>query len=93
MNSKKVMGLSLATTAAVLFATLPVPVAFADTTPIACYGANACKGQSDCKSIKNACSGENACKGQGLAYLPPEDCATEGGDENPPSAGGALSTS
>ena len=86
MNSKKLMGYTLATTAAVLFAAMPAPSAFADTGEVACYGANSCKGQSQCKSIKNACSGENACKGQGLSMMSPEDCSTAGGDENPPAS-------
>ena len=29
-------------------------------------GANACKGQSACKSASNACKGQNACKGKGF---------------------------
>jgi hypothetical protein len=85
MGNKKLMGVTLATTAAVLFVTLPAPSAFADTTPVPCYGANACKGQSQCQSIHNACSGENGCKGQGLSMLSPEDCSTAGGDDEPPS--------
>jgi hypothetical protein len=83
MSNKKLMEFTLATTAAILFATVPAPSAFADTTPIPCYGANACKGQSQCKSIKNACNGENSCKGQGLSMLSPQDCETAGGDDEP----------
>lgn len=33
---------------------------------VACAGANACKGQSACKSAANACKGQNACKGKGF---------------------------
>ena len=29
-------------------------------------GANACKGQSACKTRTSACKGQNACKGQGF---------------------------
>ncbi len=86
MPGKKLIGFSLAATAAVLFAGLPVEAALANTTAVPCYGANACKGQSECKSIKNGCSGGNSCKGQGLLMLSPEDCESEGGDPNPPSA-------
>jgi hypothetical protein len=86
MRNKKLVGFTLATTAAVLFATMPAPSAFADTTAIPCYGANACKGQSDCRSIKNACSGENSCKGRGLTMMQPEECSTSGGDQNPPAS-------
>ena len=31
-----------------------------------CMGANACKGQSACKSAQHACKGMNSCKGQGF---------------------------
>ena len=33
---------------------------------VVCPGANACKGQSACKSAANACRGQNACKGKGF---------------------------
>ena len=33
---------------------------------VKCSGANACKGQSACKSAANACKGQNACKGKGF---------------------------
>jgi hypothetical protein len=39
-----------------------------------CEGANACKGQSACKTAKNACAGQNACKGQGFVELTQTEC-------------------
>ena len=33
---------------------------------VVCAGANACKGQSSCKSAANAYKGQNACKGKGF---------------------------
>jgi hypothetical protein len=33
---------------------------------VVCAGANACKGQSACKSATNACKGQNSCKGKGF---------------------------
>lgn len=39
-----------------------------------CVGANACKGQSACKTAKNACAGKNACKGQGFTSTTKEEC-------------------
>jgi hypothetical protein len=42
-------------------------------------GANACKGQSGCKTAKNECKGLNACKGQGYLELTEEECAKQGG--------------
>ena len=38
----------------------------AATAQVVCAGANACKGQSACKSANNACKGQNACKGKGF---------------------------
>ena len=33
---------------------------------VVCAGANACKGQSACKTGASSCKGQNACKGQGF---------------------------
>jgi hypothetical protein len=40
--------------------------ATAASAGVVCAGANACKGQSACKSAANACKGQNACKGKGF---------------------------
>lgn len=42
---------------------------------IACVGANACKGLSDCKTANSACAGQNECKGQGMVMLSAVECA------------------
>ena len=39
-----------------------------------CMGANACKGQSACKTATTACKGQNACKGQGFTESSAADC-------------------
>ena len=52
-----------ATAAAVFAVGAFAPAAFAD---VPCAGANACKGQSACKTAKSSCKGQNACKGQGF---------------------------
>jgi len=39
-----------------------------------CMGANACKGQSACKTATNACKGQNGCKGKGFTESTKEDC-------------------
>ena len=54
---------AFATAAAVFAVGAFTPAAFAD---VPCAGANACKGQSACKSAKSSCKGQNACKGQGF---------------------------
>jgi hypothetical protein len=41
---------------------------------VKCYGANACKGQAECKSSMNSCKGQNACKGQGFMNLTEKAC-------------------
>jgi hypothetical protein len=45
-----------------------------------CEGANACKGQSECKGDRNACSGKNDCKGKGWIAMSAEDCKAKGGE-------------
>jgi hypothetical protein len=39
-----------------------------------CMGANACKGQSACKTATNACKGQNACKGKGYLEMTKAEC-------------------
>ena len=39
-----------------------------------CMGANACKGQSACKTATSECSGQNACKGKGFTEMTKEEC-------------------
>jgi hypothetical protein len=41
---------------------------------VKCYGANACKGQAECKTAMNSCKGHNACKAQGFVMLTEEAC-------------------
>jgi len=53
------------------------PAAQAGT--IACYGINACKGQSACTTAFNACTGQNECKGKGFLNVTPRECALQGG--------------
>jgi hypothetical protein len=54
----------LAVTAATVFAVSTF--AIAAQAQVQCAGANACKGQSACKTGKSSCKGQNACKGQGF---------------------------
>lgn len=44
-----------------------------------CYGVNACKGQSDCKTTAHECKGMNSCKGQGFKQLAAGTCLTRNG--------------
>jgi len=49
-------------------------VADAGSVKVKCYGANACKGQAECKTANNACKGQNGCKAQGFVMLPEQAC-------------------
>jgi hypothetical protein len=44
---------------------------------VKCYGANACKGQAECKTSMNACKGHNACKGKGFVTTDSEKACVE----------------
>ncbi|MCX8048191.1 MAG: hypothetical protein N3A55_00835 [Methylohalobius sp.] len=52
---------------------------------VACFGINACKGQSDCATPRNACKGMNSCKGQGFKYVTLKECEAQGGKVGQPS--------
>ena len=49
-----------------------------------CYGVNACKGQSDCKSGNHDCKGMNDCKGQGFKAESATQCKADGGSLTAP---------
>jgi uncharacterized membrane protein len=60
--------------------------AFAKSTAAAvhCYGVNACKGQSDCKSGNHDCKGMNDCKDQGFKAETAKQCKADGGSLTAP---------
>jgi hypothetical protein len=81
MKLNPTSGTAIALAAAVLIlsgATLPT-AAGAEDAKGHCIGANACKGQSACKTASNECKGMNACKGQGFLELSEEECGKTGG--------------
>ena len=70
-------GAAIAATAATLLITgaaLGAPSQFVEDAKGHCMGANACKGQSACKTASNACKGQNACKGKGFLEMTKEEC-------------------
>ena len=78
-HGKKIVGMALATAAAALFIA-GAGVGNADTgspsvVKAKCFGGNACKGQSACKSANNACKGQNSCKGKGFLEMTAKQCA------------------
>ncbi|HTT01698.1 MAG TPA: hypothetical protein VMG11_06360 [Steroidobacteraceae bacterium] len=72
--TKRVGGAAIATAAALLFSTVAANTAGAAEATIKCMGANACKGQSACKSFQHQCKGMNSCKGQGFVEMSKADC-------------------
>ena len=75
-------GATLAAAAATLFlagaavSTVSTP---ADAAQGKCMAANACKGQSACKTAGSACKGMTACKGNGFAMMSEAQCKAKGG--------------
>jgi hypothetical protein len=78
MEGRKLVGMAVAASAAALFVTGCASMGGAShggtEAKVACNGANACEGQSECKTADNSCKGQNACKGQGFVSLTPDDC-------------------
>ena len=73
--NRKMVSAALATTAAALFATSAfISTASAEDVKIKCYGANACKGHSECKTSMNGCKGKKACKGKGFESMTEAAC-------------------
>lgn len=73
--NRRLVGAAIATAAAALFATGVVSTATAEeAVKVKCYGANACKGNSECKTSMNSCKGKNACKGKGFEAMTEKAC-------------------
>lgn len=74
-SKKKILGLTVATAAAIAFATAPMTstVAYA-AKKVPCYGVNACKGKSQCKTAISDCKGKNTCKGHGYLMKTAKQC-------------------
>jgi len=80
-QTSKLTGVALAAAAATLFVAGcssmgggDTKTADASTVKIKCYGANACKGQAECKTAMNSCKGQNSCKGHGFVSLTEQAC-------------------
>lgn len=80
--NKSLAGMAVATAAAALFmagcsstgGTSTAHFENPGTVKVKCYGANACKGQAECKTTMNACKGQNECKGHGFVNLEERAC-------------------
>jgi uncharacterized membrane protein len=75
-KNRVLLGIAVATAAAGLFLAGAPGIAADDSgaVKVKCYGANACKGQAECKSSMNSCKGQNACKGKGFVNLTEKAC-------------------
>lgn len=80
MTAVKKSGIVLAAAAAALFVAGNVATVSTAEAGVKCVGANACKGQSACKTANSSCKGQNACKGQGFIQAENKSsCEAKGG--------------
>ena len=82
MKKTTIAGAMLATAVALAFTGSAVNAADTSTQPaqLKCLGANACKGQSACKTATNDCQGKNSCKGKGyVVTTDAKTCEARGG--------------
>ena len=82
MTKTTIAGAMLATAVALAFTGSAVNAADTSTQPaqLKCLGANACKGQSACKTATNDCQGKNSCKGKGyVVTTDAKTCEAKGG--------------
>jgi len=76
----RLTGIALAAAAATLFAAAPLAADKAGADAVGkCFGINACKGKSSCKSAGHTCKSQNACKGQGFVMVSKDACEQIGG--------------
>jgi hypothetical protein len=73
LASQSGMSIAIAAATLILSGAALAPVSHAEEAKGYCVGANACKGQSACKSAANACKGQNACKGKGFLSMTKAD--------------------
>ena len=77
MDVKTNSSFALAAAAAAMFALAPISASAADE--VRCVGANACKGQSACKTATSECKGLNTCSGKGFVMAADEAACMEAG--------------
>jgi hypothetical protein len=85
MKKTRIAGVMLATAVALAFTGSIVnaedaPGAPTQAAQLKCLGANACKGQSACKTATSDCQGKNSCKGKGYVITTDaKSCEAKGG--------------
>ena len=75
-RNSKLLGVAVAAAAAALFVAGSASMAAdsGSSVKVKCYGANACKGQAECKTSMNSCKGHNECKGKGFVQMDEKAC-------------------
>lgn len=75
-TNRRLAALAITAAAAALFVAGTPAVAedSGNLVKVKCYGANACKGQAECKTSMNSCKGHNSCKGQGFVTIGEKAC-------------------
>jgi uncharacterized membrane protein len=75
-RNRRLVGAAVVAAAAAMFVAGGASMAAdsGNTVKVKCYGANACKGQAECKTSMNACKGHNECKGKGFVNLGEKAC-------------------
>ena len=70
MTKGRTTGIALALAAASIFGAVGAATAgTSGQSQVKCYGVNACKGRSSCKTANSNCKGMNSCKGQGFVAV------------------------
>lgn len=87
MDKKKFASV-IATAAAIAFVTAPLTSTMtqAATNKVKCYGVNACKGKSACKTAQSTCKGHNSCKGKGFLMKTAKQCNKLNGSTEEPTS-------
>ena len=78
MQTRKLSGISIAMTAASLFALAPLQASSSGDN-IRCHGVNSCKGRGSCATANNQCAGQNTCRGKGVLEMSKAACEAAGG--------------
>ena len=94
VKTTRVAGAILATAVALAFSGSALNAAdtqnqSTQAAQIKCLGANACRGQSACKTARNDCKGKNSCAGKGyIITTDSKSCEAKGGHvgKKPPMA-------
>ena len=80
LNPKSGATIAMTAAAMLVSGTIATSALAAGGTTGKCFGVNACKGKSACKTAQSDCKGHNACKGKGWVSMTDSECAEKGGE-------------